>query len=323
MDELNKYKQYFSDMYDPYKSAKYISIYMIRECQSSCSFVSDTKNLIKVDTDAGRVRKKDFCEKSKSFKRVIIPKRKQIAMERRSGRELLRSLGLLKINPKKEECGINKNMCGECFDCLTYGYGLNGSRASKIYSEESYSIHPYDYIVTEHKNIGVYENRTMYNEESEKYSQSLFSFESVKPTTLFLDVQTLVNVSKSQFLYILLNILRTRRYGSVTSKMGKIKNHIVAIQFSNSELFSNMEWVKETYDNVCFKNKIPDKKVLPFPYDFEEIHISSLFAIKNLNNNMMCKIEEMDKETYTKIEKNLQEIMQSDKELKKIFDVKK
>ena len=75
---------------------------------------------------------------------VIISKRKQTAVERRTGRELLREHGLLKMARWQEEqpCALNTNApCGTCIDCMLYGFAVGGGGAqkSRVMTDESYS----------------------------------------------------------------------------------------------------------------------------------------------------------------------------------------
>ena len=67
--------------------------------------------------------------------RVTISKRKQTAVERRTGRELLRQHDLLfYTGDEKEEniCALNRNKpCAQCADCMIYGYAVGGGGAQK------------------------------------------------------------------------------------------------------------------------------------------------------------------------------------------------
>lgn len=80
--------------------------------------------------------------------------------------------------------------------------------------------------------------------------ESLASNEYVKPETHFIDVETLRDVRPAEFVYVLGNILRTKRYGAISSRMGKIKNSIVAIVTSDSEPFSCLELTKMVWDKL-------------------------------------------------------------------------
>lgn len=320
LKELEPYSDYFSDSYDPYRSLKFITIFTMRYCQSECSFKSDKNKLLTTPMRAGLLRN-DLCSLSNAFNRVYIPKRRQIAQERRTGREMLRCIGLLQ-NSKKNTCEINKCMCGECLDCITYGYGLNGSKASKVIADEAFSLHPYEIISQETTNIAVYETRTIYNTDDDAYSQSLFSLETVKPGAIFLDMETLVNVSEQQLLYILGNIIRTKRYGAITSKIGKMNNNILSIAFSNAELFSNMEWTQKTYDIACETLKVPQKELLPFPSSISDITNSAKTALSALSKDLLCHIDFIKIKEMEQLNQSLKSLYSDNKNLLKYFSNK-
>jgi len=44
--------------------------------------------------------------------------------------------------------------------------------------------------------------------------------------------------------------LRTDRYGATDTRTGKVKNHPVAIVFTNGEVFSNLRYTQAIYDHL-------------------------------------------------------------------------
>ncbi|HBT25677.1 MAG: CRISPR-associated protein Csc2 [Thermotogota bacterium] len=239
---------FFHDEAFPVKpTGRYISIVLLRKTESEAIFRTDegiTQEMITLGIE----------DKSKAS-RVIFSKRKAIAMERRKGRELLRLHDLI-----KETCNINGSMCGECADCLVYGYAAAGKGESaagglksRVLAENAYSILPASEI-TDVRTINALSEMETMSEPDEKgelqMRESLASNEYVKPETHFIDVETLRDVRPAEFVYVLGNILRTKRYGAISSRMGKIKNSIVAIVTSDSEPFSCLELTKMVWDKL-------------------------------------------------------------------------
>ncbi len=65
--------------------------------------------------------------------RLVMTKRKQVAPERRRGREFLRSHNLLYTSPTGDSiCSLNTNApCEMCIDCFLYGFAAGGKGAQK------------------------------------------------------------------------------------------------------------------------------------------------------------------------------------------------
>jgi CRISPR-associated protein Csc2 len=186
---------------------------------------------------------------TKVIPRIVISKRKQTAVERRSGRELLRGFGLLP--DKDSNCMLNtNNPCEKCIDCWVYGYavGAGGAQKSRVITEDAFSILPSTEITDTKTFNALYDNNTMRNPLTGEASTSINSSEYVKPETFFIDIEVLKDVTKDEMLYIIGNILRSTRYGAISSKIGRIKNIIAGIVFADSEIFSTLELTQKVYD---------------------------------------------------------------------------
>ncbi|MHA1342275.1 MAG: type I-D CRISPR-associated protein Cas7/Csc2 [Promethearchaeota archaeon] len=257
---LEKYKENFVESHSHKMNARYITIFLLRMLESEAIFRTDEINCNEI-TKAGMERNDNPGE----FIRIFMSMRKAIAPERREGRKLLRRYGILGPN---NSCKINEKMCGECIDCQIYGtaVGTNVSLKSHVMTEESFSILPYDRITTEHTFNALYENGTMVNAEG-KHSQSIQKNEVIKPGAIFLDIETIGDVTIDEFKYIFANILRTKRYGAISTRIGKVTNKVIGLVFSNCELFSNLEWTQYTYDLICKELKLDDGVIPEFPID--------------------------------------------------------
>lgn len=237
------------------RTGRYATIFLLRKTKSDCIFKTDT-GISNEITRAGLVRKENID-------RVLITKRKQVAPERRKGRELLRKLGL------HHDCEINtENMCGNCIDCQIYGsaVGKGISRKSHVLTEETFSLLPFWDVITERTFNAIHETGTMIDKDGNQ-SQALGKDEVVRTGTFFLEMETIADVTKEGFLYVLANILMTKRYGAMTSRLGKVDNAVVGIVLSNCELFSNLEWIQATYDAYCIKTGLKEGENPQFPLD--------------------------------------------------------
>ena len=122
---------HFLTKYSNYPHGHYISLLLVRQIESEAMFRTEgsgeplSKEFVHAGPDSGEV-----------IQRVVISKRKQTAVERRTGRELLRKYDKLFAGQKTNVlCALNRNdPCERCMDCMIYGYAAGGggrkSRAS-------------------------------------------------------------------------------------------------------------------------------------------------------------------------------------------------
>src|SRR5215207_7841507 len=87
----------FAPSYDPFPYGRFISILLLRQVESEAIFRTE---------GSGEPLNKEFVfagergGDAELIQRVVISKRKQTAVERRMGRELLREHELLRLNAK-------------------------------------------------------------------------------------------------------------------------------------------------------------------------------------------------------------------------------
>lgn len=196
-------------------------------------------------------------EDTTSIPRLLMTKRKQVAPERRRGREFLRNHDLLKIAPKASTiCSLNTNApCELCIDCFLYGFaaGGEGAQKSRVWTEDAFTVLPATDLVGDRTINAIFENGTMRDEQN-KASTALNTSEYIKPGTHFLDILTLKDVTADELRYALGNLLLTTRYGAVSSRVGRMDNQIVGVFGGMAELPSSLELVQGVYDHLVAKN---------------------------------------------------------------------
>jgi CRISPR-associated protein Csc2 len=269
---LNKYSEYLLSEYSNFPRGRYVSLLVIRKTETETIFRTEGsgEGLVKETVIAG-------VEHAKPIRRVVISKRKQTAVERRTGREVLREHKMLKIasSSKGEQiCALNTNApCGKCIDCMLYGYAVGGGGAqkSRVMTEDAYSIGPVAQVTGSRTFNATYDNGTMRNPLNGEASTSINEDEFVHAETHFLDIETLKDVTIGELQYVLANILRSSRYGAISSRMGKMRNTIAAIVFSDTEIFSNLEMTQVVYDEL-----LSGRSELEFPLSdgavFQAVH---------------------------------------------------
>jgi CRISPR-associated protein Csc2 len=78
-------------------------------------------------------------------------------------------------------------------------------------------------------------------------------------------------------IYVLNNILRTKRYGAQETRTGKVENHIVGIVFADGEMFSNLKFTQAIYDLM-----LNGKEKLETPLNTQEVLQNARMVVPEL-----------------------------------------
>lgn len=216
---------------------KYAHVVILRETNSFALFQTDG------ELNISRVSKGRRAENQDQATRIVLFKRKQSTPERLTGRELLRRYGLV------ESCEYNsEKFCKHCPDCIYYGFaiGNQGSERSKVLVDSAFSITGYDMSHQQFTFNAPYENGTM--SEAGKMKTSLGEQDYVLPQVYFPSVVTIKDPTEAEFIYVMNNIMRTKRYGAQNTRTGTVENHIVSVVFADGEIFSNLQLTQAIYD---------------------------------------------------------------------------
>lgn len=221
---------------------KYAHIIMLRETNSFALFQTDGElNICRVSL--GR-------KEQTPGTRIVLFKRKQSTPERLTGRELLRRYGLV------DECKYNsQDFCKRCPDCIYYGFAIGdqGSERSKVLVDSAFSITGYDMSHQQFTFNAPSENGTM--SEEGKMKTALGEQDYVLPQVYFPSIVTIKDPTEAEFIYVLNNILRTKRYGAQNTRTGTVENHVTAIVFSDGEIFSNLQLTQSVYDGLSVEQR--------------------------------------------------------------------
>jgi len=309
MSDLENLRSEFHSKFPYLPSGKYVHFLMVRHSQSFPVFQTDGV-LNTTRTEAG-------LEESHRHKisRLVMFKRKQVTPERLSGRELLRSISLTSSEESSDNyCQYNgEKSCKKCPDCVIYGFAIGdkGSERSKVYSDSSFSLSPYE---NSHRSF-------TFNAPAEAGSMSekgemrnaLGELDHVLPEVTFPSVETLRDPTYEGFIYVLGNLIRTKRYGAQESRTGTMDNRIVGIVFCDGEIFSNLHFTQALYDKLEGKIDIgidkicqQAKEVAESLLNNEPVRKSSMIFDEELKGLMTEVLSIYQDET--KLQANMQEL---------------
>jgi CRISPR-associated protein Csc2 len=254
---LNQYAAAFHPHIPRYRQNRYVQIVVLRETRSHAIFTTEGQTLDVERLQAG-------ITNTNLIDRVVMYKRKQVAPERRMGKALLRDLDILSKTPRIKggkvapaDCQIMGNSCGQCPDCILYGFAAttgNASQRARILTDSGFVVRTTLQVMRDIKLNAIAET-TAGGIAGSAYAHR----ENVLPQVFIPTVETLLDVTAAEFVYVLGNILRTSRYGAESNREGVIRNHILGIYFSDVELFSNLELTQRYFDALADEHgKVPE-----------------------------------------------------------------
>jgi CRISPR-associated protein Csc2 len=268
LESLQKYAHLFVPAIPRTPTARYASVILLRETKSYAIFTTEGGEQQDVEqTQAGLTH-------PESTSRLVMFKRKQVAPERRTGKALLRQYGIfpyailskdgqvqtvaygseeiartqakgkgLKLDGPYDDCYLTAGLCSHCPDCLTYGYAAiegEGARKARVMTDTCFTVRPYEIIQKQIKFNVI--------DEAEHTSGTITEYDYTTPGVFLPAVETTVDLTADEFVYVLGNILRTTRYGKENTRQGYLRNHVLAIAISDVELFANLEFTQAFYD---------------------------------------------------------------------------
>ena len=320
MSILDKYTDFMVEKYENFPQSRYLTLIVLRKAESEMIFRTEgsgeglARDSVYAGLEAGP-------EGREVISRVTISKRKQTAVERRTGRELLRQHNLLfyTAGSKEEEeniCALNRNKpCAQCADCMIYGYAVGGGGAqkSRVVTDDAFSIQSYQAVTAKRTFNALYDNNTMRDPVSGEASSSIQEDEYVKPETLFIDMQTLKDLTAAEIRYVLANVLRSRRYGAISSRLGKMRNTIVGAIFSDCELFSNLELTQCVYDRIGSEGR-------QFPLDENRVESEVAGAVADLTNEVIGNLQPVTDAELTELIGEVRQTFASPSEVKGLLE---
>jgi len=252
---IEKLAPFLATTYENFPKGRFIGLVVLRTTLSETIFRTEGTGepMCREFVQAGTKADKRIIE------RLVMTKRKQIAPERRHGREFLRAYDLL-YSAKKEEalCSLNTNApCEMCVDCFLYGFaaGGGGAQKSRIWTEDAFSLLPANDLLGDRTINAIFETGTMRDEQGNA-STALNTSEYIKPGVHFLDVVTLKDLTADELRYVLGNILLTSRYGAVSSRVGRMENQILGMFGGTAELPSSLELVQTIHDGMSTREEL-------------------------------------------------------------------
>jgi CRISPR-associated protein Csc2 len=256
---LQAIEQWFQPAIPRLRQGKMIQIVLLRETRSYAIFTTEGAVLDTERLQAG-IKARNFLS------RVVMFKRKQVAAERRRGKELLREHRVVPIEDTPTEqkkgkgkeavsvaCRLMDGICGRCPDCVLYGFAAvkgEGSQRSRILTDSAWSVRDYQ-AIQKYIKLNAIDETVAGGVAGSAFAQR----DHLLPQVFLPCVETLVDVTAAELVYVLGNIFRTTRYGAESNREGFVRNHLLGVYCADVELFSNLDLTQLFYDSFVSEEK--------------------------------------------------------------------
>lgn len=206
----------------------FTNVLVLRELESHAIFTTDgqSADLASVAVGSGDDRE--------TYSPGLMFMRKQTGSDRRFGKSLQRDL--LDI-----ECTMQVNgMCQDCVECILYGSAASDdadqalSITSRVMYDTAYTVRDATAAIDEKFQNAPGDD---YAKEAEATIREPDFFE---PGTLFPAVVTLRDSTPEELAFVLGITAKNKRYGAATSRLGRVKNHILGVYTGSEEGPANL-----------------------------------------------------------------------------------
>jgi CRISPR-associated protein Csc2 len=172
---------------------------------------------------------------------------------------------------------------------LTYGYAAvegEGARKARVMTDSCFSIRPHPLI----------QRLMKFNviDEQKQTSGTISEYDYTLPEVILPAIVTTVDLTLDEFVYVLGNILRTSRYGKESSRQGFLRNHVLAIAFSDVELFANLEFTQALYDALT-------SQVQWNSTSLEPVNLEQGLTLEEVTQRVPYVLQQLTQSTYGRI----------------------
>jgi CRISPR type I-D-associated protein Csc2 len=292
-EALKKRENWFVGLPMPTTKNLYIQILLLREIHDYSIF----------RTEAGAELNTVLVPKSltnpERVKRVVVLGRKFKAVERRVGRDLIRSA----IHNFEKKCNLPDRLCLECPDDWLHGAISTIRGAERELALHSRTLYESAFTLREVEDIVELVTLNAVSEVTGTTGVSLTSQFMLPPAIYLPNVVTLHSVTWKELLYMLASIVRASRYGARSAVQATVKNHICALIFGEGCAVTSLELTLALCDSIKEDElvKINDGLLLKKINEYVNGAIKKLwFETEIVQGAELTKILEAEKETDMK-----------------------
>jgi CRISPR-associated protein Csc2 len=217
----------------------FTSVLVLRELESHAVFTTDgqSADLASVAVGSGHDRE--------TYSPGLMFMRKQTGSDRRFGKSLQRDY--LDV-----ECTMQVNgMCQDCVECILYGSAASDdadqqlSITSRVMYDTAYTLRDATIAIDE----------KFQNAPGDDYAKTAEATirepDFFEPGTLFPSVITLRDATPEELAFVLGITTKNKRYGAATSRLGRVKNHVLGVYSGSEEGPANLGLTRDVIQRLC------------------------------------------------------------------------
>jgi CRISPR-associated protein Csc2 len=206
----------------------FTNILVLRELESHAVFTTDGQSADLANVAAGS------GDDRETYSPGLMFMRKQTGSDRRFGKSLQRDL-------LDTECTMQVNgMCQDCVECILYGSAASDdadqqlSITSRVMYDTAYTLRDATATIDE----------KFQNAPGDDYAKTAEATirepDFFEPGTLFPSVITLRDATPEELAFVLGVTAKNKRYGAATSRLGRVKNHVLGVYTGGEEGPANL-----------------------------------------------------------------------------------
>jgi CRISPR-associated protein Csc2 len=206
----------------------FTNVLILRELESHAVFTTDGQSADLANVAAGS------GDDRETYSPGLMFMRKQTGSDRRFGKSLQRDL-------LETECTMQVNgMCQDCVECILYGSAASDdadqqlSITSRVMYDTAYTLRDATATIDE----------KFQNAPGDDYAKTAEATirepDFFEPGTLFPSVITLRDATPEELAFVLGITAKNKRYGAATSRLGRVKNHVLGVYTGSEEGPANL-----------------------------------------------------------------------------------
>lgn len=282
----------------------YTNILVLRELQSHAVFTTNGQ-----DADIATVSIRDGDE-SVEYSPGLMFMRKQTGSDRRFGKALQRAL--LGI---EDTMDVNK-MNQSSPESVLYGSAASESEESAI-SVTSRVMYDTAYTV---RDASAAIDEKFQNAPGDEYAKKATSAirepDFFEPGTLFPSVITLRDATPEEVVFVMAVTLQNKRYGATTTRLGRVKNHVLDIYVGSEEGPSNLELAQGLVHRFAADLGSVEDAILAGSLDSETAKGHTRSTFENIRNAESLSLDSIGNTTF----EELQQVATDDDRMTEILE---
>ncbi|WP_158058420.1 type I-D CRISPR-associated protein Cas7/Csc2 [Halorussus halophilus] len=249
----------------------FTNILVLRELESHAVFTTDGQSADLADVAVSADGQRE------TYLPGLMFMRKQTGSDRRFAKALQRDY-LDDI-----ECSMKVNeMCQKCPECILYGSAASSdadqalSITSRVMYDTAYTLRDASAVIDEK-----FQNAPG-DDYAKKAQPTIREPDFFEPGTLFPSVITLRDATPEELAFVLGITKKNKRYGATTSRLGRVKNHVLGVYTGSEEGPANLELTREVLSRLQEESD----------EDLKEIVAGSAFAPGAVSDHLLSAFDE-------------------------------